>query len=109
MAEQMAKVERDISEYTAFGKLLDELCRKHSMSFRRLAENSGMSVNSAMTIVRACKGLSIPKRASILAWCRVLDATPEQQAKLLHYHHYSTPEEEESRTSEQASKEHSLE
>lgn len=105
----MAKVERNISEYTAFGRLLDELCRKHNMSFRHLAEASGMSVNSAMTIVRACKGVSIPKRASIIAWCRVLDATPEQRADLLHYHHYSTPEEEESRTAEQVPKEHSLE
>ncbi|HEY1351172.1 MAG TPA: hypothetical protein VGF67_16250 [Ktedonobacteraceae bacterium] len=79
----MAKKRHDTSLYTPFGLLLDELLAKKSMSFRRLAIESGMSATSQMSIIRACRGESVPQRGHILAWARVLEATPEQRKRLL--------------------------
>ena len=91
----MAKLKRDTSDYTAFGHLLDELCIQRGMSFRQLAVKSGMSEKSHMSIIRACRGTSVPQRENVLAWSAALEATAEQRAKLLHYFHYAAPEEEE--------------
>ncbi len=94
----MARLHRDTSDYTEFGKKLDQLCKERGVSFHQLAIASGMSRNSHATIIRACRGRSVPRRESILAWCNTLQATPEQRAFLLHFFHYTTPEEERTHT-----------
>jgi hypothetical protein len=62
------------------------------MSFHKLATDSGMK--SHASILRACRGKSVPHRENILAWCDALQVLPEQRTFLLHAFHYSTPEEE---------------
>jgi transcriptional regulator with XRE-family HTH domain len=88
----MAKLKRDTTGYTPFGLLLDELCKKKKMSFRKLAVESGMSLESHTTITRACRGESTPKRENILAWSRVLDATADERKSLLKAFHYTDDE-----------------
>ena len=90
----MARLTRDTVDYNEFGKKLDQLCKERKFSFHQLAIASGMSSNSHATIIRACRGKSVPRRESILAWCNVLEATAEQRTFLLHFFHYTTPEEE---------------
>ncbi len=88
----MVKLKRDVTGYTPFGMLIHDLCLKQSMSFHKLAEASGMKSNAS--ILRACRGETVPQRANILAWCAALHTTPEERASLLHAFHYATPEEE---------------
>lgn len=88
----MAKLQRDTTGYTPFGLLIHDLCLQRSMSFHKLAADSGMK--SHASILRACRGKSVPQRENILAWCNVLNTTHEQRTFLLHAFHYSTPEEE---------------
>jgi len=83
----MAKMKRDISEYTPFGLKIDELCLKHSMSFHQLAAASGMK--SHASIIRACQGKSTPQRENILKWCDVLHASDDECAVLLRAFHYT--------------------
>jgi hypothetical protein len=61
------------------------------MSFHQLAAASG--TKSHASILRACRGETVPQRENILAWSAALHTTPEQRASLLHAFHYATPEE----------------
>ena len=88
----MAKTKRDTSTYTAFGRLIHELCLQQSLSFHKLAAASG--TKSHASILKACTGKSVPQRETVLAWASALQATPEQRRFLLHQFHYSAPEEE---------------
>lgn len=90
----MAKRQRDIRRYTPFGLQIHDLCVQQKLSFRALARESGMSPNSQMAIIRACRGEITPQRDTLLGWCRVLQADTAQRSWLLHYWHYTTPEEE---------------
>lgn len=79
----MAKTQHDTRLYTSFGLLLNELLAQKRMSFRRLALESGMSGTSQMSIIRACRGESVPTREHVLAWAKILEATPAQRNRLL--------------------------
>lgn len=79
----MVKTQHDTSKYSSFGILLDKLLAQKKMSFRQLAITSGMSASSQMSIIRACRGESIPKREHVLAWAEILDTTNEQRKALL--------------------------
>ena len=92
----MVKTQHDTSKYTSFGLLLDELLLKKKMSYRQLAIASGMSATSAMTIIRACRGESVPEWGNILKWCEVLEATSDQRRVLLLAFHYTEEEQESS-------------
>lgn len=85
----MARLDRDTSDYTEFGKVLDQLCREREISFRQLAIQSGMSATSHASIIRACQGKSTPKRETLLKWCEVLQASPDVRAVLLRAFHYT--------------------
>ena len=87
----MANLHRNVEAYTAFGRLLDELCLRKGISFNRLASQAGMK--SHASIIRACQGKSTPTRAHLLSWCEILECSPEQRAQLLHIFQYATPEE----------------
>ncbi|GCE32159.1 hypothetical protein KDA_76430 [Dictyobacter alpinus] len=84
----MANTQHDTSKYTDFGRLLDALLTKKKMSYRQLAIRSGMSPNSQMSIIRACRGESTPERRHVLAWATILEATPDQRKALLATFHY---------------------
>jgi len=86
----MARLNRDTSGYTPFGLLLDRLCKEKKISFRQLAIQSGMSATSHASIIRACRGVSTPKRETILKWCEVLQAPTEVCVDLLRAFHYTT-------------------
>ncbi len=87
----MAKLKRETTGYTPFGMLINDLCLQQSMSFHKLAAASGMK--SHASILRACRGETVPQRENILAWSAALNANSEQRAFLLHAFHYATPEE----------------
>lgn len=90
----MVKTQHDTTKFTPFGLLLDDLLQQKKMSYRQLAIESGMSENSAMTIIRACRGKSTPEWVNILKWCEILEATPEQRRALLGAFHYQDDEQE---------------
>jgi transcriptional regulator with XRE-family HTH domain len=87
----MVKLARDTSTYNEFGRLLDQLCKEHKISFSRLALESGMKSHAA--IVRAAQGKSRPTREHLLAWSQILHCSSEQQTSLLHTFGYATSEE----------------
>jgi transcriptional regulator with XRE-family HTH domain len=89
----MARLNRDTSDYTAFGKMLDQLCKERGISFRQLAIQSGMSATSHASIIRACRGKSTPKRETLLKWCEVLQCDKATTDRLLHLAGHATEEE----------------
>jgi transcriptional regulator with XRE-family HTH domain len=89
----MARLNRDTSGYTPFGLLLDRLCKEKKISFRQLAIQSGMSATSHASIIRACRGVSTPKRETVLKWSQALGCDKETTNRLLHLAGHATEEE----------------